>query len=138
MNGCRSRFAVVSASFALLSACTSLDLATDHTALTDAERNIARTITELTAARCVRSSYRVDTAHPAVSTTKITSRAIVKRLYSSPDTSWYRAEVVNAGTWDNVYYHRRSGHLVCGEKTWGAWADVRTVTFTEIKPAPNS
>ncbi len=134
MSWCRLCFAVLSTSFGFLTGCASLDLATDSNALPDAERSIAQKISELTTQRCVKATFRRDTGAQLYGTKKLVGQCVVKRLYSSPNTSWYKAEVLNAGTWDYVYFHRRSGHVVCGEKIWSEWADVRTVSFTEIKP----
>ena len=134
MHRCRFCLAGLSLLLGLLSGCASLDLATDPAALPAAERDIAKKIIELTEQRCVRVTVRMNDAASAKIESKLHTSSIVKRFYSSPNSSWFKAEVVTGGTWDNIYFHERSGYLVCGEKRWGEWADVRTVSFTEVKP----
>jgi hypothetical protein len=56
----------------------------------------------------------------------------VKKLFSSTNNGWFKADVVNQGVWDSVYYNRISGRFVCGEKLWATDVGSNEAAFIEI------
>jgi hypothetical protein len=101
--------------------------------ISDADRQVAQRIAELTSDRCVRYQY-VDGPVDKKISGDMAMKALgaVKRLYRS-DAGWYKAEVATEGIWDNVYY-KPNQFFVCGEKLWQDRVESKSVSFSEVVP----
>jgi hypothetical protein len=121
------------ASLALLSACASVDLAKSGAGLSERDRAVAQRMAELMGQRCVRYVALRSTGERYTGDVNFSGAAEIRRLYSSADGIWYKADAVNEGAWGSLYYNQRSGFFLCGEKNWSALPQLKDIVFSEVQ-----
>ena len=121
----------------LLSGCAGTrDLATEPNALPAKEQSIAKRISEKAASTCTVVTHNRNEPPPPGGGVTIKEAPVIVRLYSSTNSSFYRAEAVVHGAWDNIYFDSKNERIVCGEQSWQAIKDAGKVIFREVSTEP--
>ena len=116
-----------------LCAClTPIDLAKDESSLPYQDQVIAKKMADLVAKRCPRYTCSMDTGARLSGNVGISIPAIVKRFYTSTNSTWYKAHGVSENVWDDFFYNKTSGEFVCGAKSWSNKSNVSHVIFNEV------
>lgn len=121
----------------LLSGCAGLrDLATEPNALPAKEQSIARRIAEKATSTCGIVSYKRHDTPPSGGGAKLREAPVVVKLFSSTNSSFYKADIVIYGVWGSVFFDSKNERIVCGEKSWQAIKGAEQVIFREVSPQP--
>lgn len=105
------------------------DLASEQE-LSPGDKLIAQKIASLGSQICTRHTYDPATNVKKSGEMKITSNIVIKRFYKS-EGDWFKVEAVADGVWDNIFYNKSSGQIVCGQKQWDSYSNAKGIEFRE-------
>lgn len=110
------------------------DLATEPSALPAKEKSIARRISEKAASNCsIGPRHRANDPSPTSGHgMPFRKPPVIIKLFSSTNSSFFRAEAVIDGAWDSIYFDSKNEQIVCGEQNWLAIKGAVNVIFREV------